>query len=44
MLFRSDVVTSVIAGATTPEQVEANVAAARWTLSIDEMEAIDELY
>ena len=43
-LLAHDVVTSVIAGATTPEQVEANVAAARWTLSIDEMEAIDELY
>jgi aryl-alcohol dehydrogenase-like predicted oxidoreductase len=29
-------VTSVIAGATTPEQVAANVAAAAWTLTADE--------
>jgi aryl-alcohol dehydrogenase-like predicted oxidoreductase len=33
----------VIAGVTKPEQVSANVAAAEWTLSQDEMRQIDEL-
>jgi aryl-alcohol dehydrogenase-like predicted oxidoreductase len=37
-------VASVIAGATTPEQVEENVhAAARWPLTSDEMQEIDRL-
>ncbi|HTV90926.1 MAG TPA: aldo/keto reductase [Stellaceae bacterium] len=36
-------VASVIAGATTPEQVAANVAAAGWALSRDDMDAIDVL-
>jgi aryl-alcohol dehydrogenase-like predicted oxidoreductase len=35
-------VASVIAGATTPEQVEENArAAARWQLTPDEMHEID---
>jgi aryl-alcohol dehydrogenase-like predicted oxidoreductase len=34
-------VASVIAGATRPEQVEANVQAANWTLSREDMDEID---
>jgi aryl-alcohol dehydrogenase-like predicted oxidoreductase len=33
-------VTSVIAGATTPEQVQANTAAAAWTLTGDDLAAL----
>ena len=36
-------VASVIAGATKPEQIEANVKAAGWTLTADEMAEIDRL-
>lgn len=36
-------VASVIAGATKPEQVRANVAAARWELTDDEMAQVDAL-
>ena len=36
-------VASVIAGATKPEQVSANAAAARWTPSEDDLEALDGL-
>ena len=36
-------VASVIAGATRPEQVEQNVAAAGWKLSDEEMAEIDEI-
>ena len=36
-------VASVIAGATTPEQVAANVAASGWALSREDMDEIDEL-
>lgn len=36
-------VASVIAGATTPEQVRANVAAARWTPSSEELAQVEEL-
>jgi aryl-alcohol dehydrogenase-like predicted oxidoreductase len=36
-------VASVIAGATRPEQVEANVNAAGWSLSGEDLEAIDRL-
>jgi len=36
-------VTSVIAGATSPEQVHANVAAAGWKLSADELSELDRL-
>jgi aryl-alcohol dehydrogenase-like predicted oxidoreductase len=35
-------VTSVIAGATKPEQLEANVAAVNWKLTPDELAAVDE--
>jgi aryl-alcohol dehydrogenase-like predicted oxidoreductase len=34
---------SVIAGATSPEQVEANVRAATWRLSADEMAEVDRI-
>jgi aryl-alcohol dehydrogenase-like predicted oxidoreductase len=40
-LLRSDVVASVIAGATKPEQILANAAAADWELSKEELAAID---
>jgi len=36
-------VASVIAGATTPEQVNANVAAADWVLDATDMAEIDDL-
>ena len=36
-------VASIIAGATTPEQVVANVAAAKWTLSAAHRDALDEI-
>jgi len=36
-------VASIIAGATTPEQVVANVAAAKWTLSAADRDALDEI-
>jgi aryl-alcohol dehydrogenase-like predicted oxidoreductase len=43
-LFGRPAVASVIAGATTPEQVEANVrAAGAWRLTADEMQAVDRL-
>ena len=43
-LLHRPVVASVIAGATTPEQVEQNVrAAAAWRLTADEMQEIDQL-
>jgi aryl-alcohol dehydrogenase-like predicted oxidoreductase len=38
-----DVVPSVIAGATKPEQVEQNVAAASWTLTTEEKAEVDRL-
>jgi aryl-alcohol dehydrogenase-like predicted oxidoreductase len=40
-LLRNDVVASVIAGATRPEQVRANAAAASWRFTRDELAAID---
>jgi len=40
-LLRKDVVASVIAGATKPEQVVANAAAADWRFSREELAAID---
>lgn len=43
-LLAHDPVSSVIAGATKPEQVEANVAAAAWTLTADDMDAVDALF
>ncbi len=43
-LLQRPAVASVIAGATTPEQVEENLrAAARWRLTPDEMQEIDRL-
>jgi aryl-alcohol dehydrogenase-like predicted oxidoreductase len=36
-------VSSVIAGATTPEQVEANVKGGEWTLRAEEMAEVDQL-
>lgn len=42
-LALKEVIASVIAGATKPEQVRANVQAAGWRLSPDEMKQVDEL-
>jgi aryl-alcohol dehydrogenase-like predicted oxidoreductase len=42
-LLSRPVLSSVIAGATKPEQVEANVRAAAWTLTPDEVKAVDRL-
>ena len=36
-------VTSVIAGATRPEQLEQNVKAGEWTLTADELSEIDRI-
>jgi aryl-alcohol dehydrogenase-like predicted oxidoreductase len=36
-------VSSVIAGATRPEQVEQNVKAIAWTLTAEEMAEIDKI-
>jgi aryl-alcohol dehydrogenase-like predicted oxidoreductase len=43
-LLAPDIVSSVIAGATRPEQVEENVKASAWTLSADDMDAIEALF
>ncbi|HEV2368394.1 MAG TPA: aldo/keto reductase, partial [Acidimicrobiales bacterium] len=40
-LLALDPVSSVIAGATRPEQVKANVAAAGWRLGADDLAEID---
>ena len=42
-LLRRPAVASVIAGATAPEQVVANVGAAEWRLSREDMDEIDRL-
>jgi aryl-alcohol dehydrogenase-like predicted oxidoreductase len=42
-LLRDGVVASVIAGVTTPEQVEQNVRAAGWALSAQELAEIDRI-
>jgi aryl-alcohol dehydrogenase-like predicted oxidoreductase len=42
-LLHRPAVASVIAGATRPEQVEANVQAAQWALSREDMDEIDRL-
>ena len=42
-LLRDSVVASVIAGATTPAQVEQNVRAAGWTLSPEDLAEIDRI-
>jgi aryl-alcohol dehydrogenase-like predicted oxidoreductase len=42
-LLRYQVVASVIAGATKPDQVHANAAAASWNLTPEDIEAVDEI-
>jgi len=42
-LASHEYVPSVIAGATKPEQVEANVKAAEWKLTPEEMAEVDKL-
>jgi aryl-alcohol dehydrogenase-like predicted oxidoreductase len=42
-LLRDGVVASVIAGATSPEQVEQNIRAAEWVLSAEELAEVDRL-
>jgi aryl-alcohol dehydrogenase-like predicted oxidoreductase len=42
-LAGNTLVSSIIAGATRPEQVEQNVAAIGWTLSADERAEIDRI-
>ncbi len=42
-LLAHDPVASVIAGATTPDQVRANVDAAGWALTPDDLAAVDEV-
>jgi aryl-alcohol dehydrogenase-like predicted oxidoreductase len=42
-LLRDPVVASVIAGATTPEQIEQNVRAADWTPSEEELAELDRI-
>jgi aryl-alcohol dehydrogenase-like predicted oxidoreductase len=36
-------VTSVIAGATTPDQVRANAAAGQWRLTVEDVAALDQV-
>jgi aryl-alcohol dehydrogenase-like predicted oxidoreductase len=43
LLLREPVVASVIAGATTPEQIEQNVRATGWTLSAEDLAEIDRI-
>jgi aryl-alcohol dehydrogenase-like predicted oxidoreductase len=42
-LLSNDAVASVIAGATSPEQVEQNIRAAGWTLSVDDIAEIGRI-
>lgn len=42
-LISQPVISSVIAGATKPEQVEANVAAAAWKLTEEEVKEVNEI-
>ena len=42
-LLRYSVVASVIAGATRPDQVNANATSARWKLTSEDIEAVDEI-
>lgn len=42
-LATQDFVSSVIAGATSPEQVRANASAAEWRLSAEEMAEVDQI-
>ena len=43
LLLTRPVVASVIAGATRPEQVKANVAATHWSLSAEDLAEIDRI-
>jgi aryl-alcohol dehydrogenase-like predicted oxidoreductase len=43
-LLSHSAVASVIAGATRPEQVASNVAAAQWEMTADEIHDLDELF
>lgn len=43
-LLASDPVSSVIAGATTPEQIAANAKAATWEPTEDDIEELDEIF
>jgi len=42
-LLRYSVVASVIAGATSPDQVTANAKAASWPLTSHDIEVLDEI-
>lgn len=42
-LIGNDVVSSVISGATKPEQVQANVEAASWDMTVDERGELEEI-
>ncbi len=42
-LLHDEVVASVIAGATSPAQLEQNIRAAQWTLSAEELAEIDRI-
>jgi aryl-alcohol dehydrogenase-like predicted oxidoreductase len=42
-LAAKPIVASVIAGATTPEQVEHNVSSAAWSLTPEDLKEIDRL-
>ncbi|MFL5538125.1 MAG: aldo/keto reductase, partial [Longimicrobiaceae bacterium] len=42
-LLAHDPVVSVIAGATSPEQVRANAGAAGWKLTAEEMAEVDRI-
>lgn len=42
-LLSREVVASVIAGATSPEQIRTNAGAASWSLTYEELKAIDEI-
>ena len=42
-LLAQPTVAAVIPGATSPDQVLANVAAAQWDLTKDDLERVDEL-
>jgi aryl-alcohol dehydrogenase-like predicted oxidoreductase len=42
-LLAKPIVASVIAGASTPEQVDANVAAVGWTLSAEDLAEVDRI-
>jgi aryl-alcohol dehydrogenase-like predicted oxidoreductase len=42
-LAAQPLVSSIIAGATTPEQVEQNMRAANWTLTLEEMAEVDRI-